>query len=129
MPKTYLVKSKGQLSPEQEEQFRTGVPLSGTPHGAGRTAPDPPRRQPWYEVRLIEGRNQQIRIMFKHFGQLVEKLRRVRIGTVELGPLKPGEFRHLTPEEVRKLMRMASGHGNGSWWQARIFFGTLRRLR
>ncbi len=23
---------------------------------------------PWYEVRLIEGRNQQIRIMFKHFG-------------------------------------------------------------
>ena len=58
---------------------------------------------------MIEGRNQQIRTMFKHFGFLVEKLRRVRIGNVELGPMKPGEFRSLTPEEVKKLMRIAEG--------------------
>jgi 23S rRNA pseudouridine2605 synthase len=112
VPKTYLVKANGNLTLEQEEQFRTGIPLSGR-----RTAPAFIRLvrrgdNPWYEVRLIEGRNQQIRIMFKHFGLLVEKLRRVRIGTVELGSLKPGEFRHLTPEEVRKLMRMASGNAD-----------------
>jgi 23S rRNA pseudouridine2605 synthase len=109
VPKTYLVKSKGQLTPEEEQEFRTGIPLSGQ-----RTAPAGLRlirrgENPWYEVRLFEGRNQQIRIMFKHFGHLVEKLRRVRIGSLELGSLKPGEFRHLTPEEVRKLMRMARG--------------------
>lgn len=34
VPKTYLVKSNGYLTPEQEEEFRTGVPLSGR-----RTAP------------------------------------------------------------------------------------------
>jgi 16S rRNA U516 pseudouridylate synthase RsuA-like enzyme len=45
--------------------------------------------------------------MFKHFGLLVEKLRRVRIGPIELGPLKPGQFRYLTDEEVRKLKRAA----------------------
>jgi 23S rRNA pseudouridine2605 synthase len=110
VPKTYLVKSNGYLTPEQEEEFRTGVPLSGR-----RTAPAGLRLyrrgdNPWYEVKLIEGRNQQVRIMFKHFGRLVEKLRRVRIGNIELGALKPGEFRHLTPDEVRKLMRMASGN-------------------
>jgi 23S rRNA pseudouridine2605 synthase len=109
VPKTYLVKTKGQLTPEEEQEFRTGIPLSGQ-----RTAPAGLRLirrgdNPWYEVRLFEGRNQQIRIMFKHFGHLVEKLRRVRIGALELGSLKPGEFRHLTPEEVRKLMRMARG--------------------
>jgi 23S rRNA pseudouridine2605 synthase len=60
---------------------------------------------PWYEVRLVEGRNNQIRMMFKHFGRLVEKLRRVKIGPIDLGPLKPGEFRHLTMEEVAKLKR------------------------
>jgi 16S rRNA U516 pseudouridylate synthase RsuA-like enzyme len=32
-------------------------------------------------------------------------LKRVRIGPLELGPLKPGEFRHLDDEEVQKLKR------------------------
>lgn len=112
VPKTYLVKSNGYLTAEQEEEFRAGIPLSGR-----RTAPaflQLYRRgdNPWYEVRLIEGRNQQVRIMFKHFGRLVEKLRRVRIGSVDLGSLKPGEFRYLRPDEVRKLKRMASGDGD-----------------
>src|SRR6202044_988906 len=114
VPKTYLVKSNGYLTPEDEEQFRTGVPLSGR-----RTAPAGLRLyrrgdNPWYEVKLIEGRNQQVRIMFKHLGHLVEKLRRVRIGAIELGSLKPGEFRHLTQDEVRKLMRMALGPATGA---------------
>jgi 23S rRNA pseudouridine2605 synthase len=64
---------------------------------------------PWYEVRLIEGRQNQIRLMFKHFGVMVEKLKRVKIGFLELGPLKPGQYRHLTPAEVarlRKLLKM-----------------------
>jgi 23S rRNA pseudouridine2605 synthase len=108
VPKTYLVKIKGVLAPEQEEEFRTGIPLSGQ-----RTAPAGLKMirrgdNPWYEVKLIEGRNQQIRIMFKHLGHLVEKLRRVRIGTVELGTLKPREFRFLTEQEVAKLKRMAN---------------------
>ncbi len=111
VPKTYLVKANGYLTPEQEEQFRTGIPLSGK-----RTAPAGLRLyrrgdNPWYEVRLIEGRNQQVRIMFKHLGRLVEKLRRVRIGAVDLGALKPGEFRYLTQDEVKRLMKMANANG------------------
>jgi 23S rRNA pseudouridine2605 synthase len=103
LPKTYLVKVNGALTADQEQRFRDGVPLSGR-----RTAPAGLRlvrnaENPWYEVRLIEGRNNQIRLMFKNFGRLVEKLKRVRIGPLELGPLKPGEFRHLTLEEARKL--------------------------
>ena len=105
LPKTYVVKVNGTLSSDQEEQFRNGVPLSGR-----RTMPAGLKllhaaENPWYEVKLFEGRNNQIRIMFKHFGRLVEKLRRVRIGPIELGPLKPGQFRHLADEEVEKLKR------------------------
>ncbi len=105
LPKTYLVKANGALTPAQEKQFREGVPISGR-----RTMPAGLKllreaENPWYEVRLDEGRNQQIRLMFKHFGLLVEKLRRVRIGPVELGTLKPGEFRYLTEEEIRRLER------------------------
>ncbi len=105
LPKTYVVKANGPLTKDQEQKFRDGVPLSGR-----RTLPAGLKlirdaENPWYEVRLVEGRNNQIRMMFKHFGRLVEKLRRVRIGPVELGTLKPGEFRHLTVEEVAKLKR------------------------
>ena len=66
---------------------------------------------PWYEVKLVEGRNNQIRLMFKHFGKLVEKLKRVRIGPIELGPLKAGAYRYLTDEEVEKLKRAVSRAG------------------
>jgi 23S rRNA pseudouridine2605 synthase len=106
--KTYLVKIKGNLTLEEEEQFRRGSPLSGK-----RTAPAGLRLirrgdNPWYEVKLVEGRNQQIRIMFKHFGHLVEKLRRIRIGSVDIGKLKTGEFRFLDAAEVGKLMKVAT---------------------
>jgi 23S rRNA pseudouridine2605 synthase len=107
--KTYVAKVNGPLTPEQEEHFRHGVSLSGK-----RTAPAGLKliqraENPWYEVRLIEGRQNQIRMMFKNFGRLVEKLRRVRIGFLELGSLRPGEFRHLKAAEVarfRKLLKM-----------------------
>ncbi|HWB87089.1 MAG TPA: pseudouridine synthase [Bryobacteraceae bacterium] len=105
LPKTYLVKVNGYLSADQEQQFREGVPLMGR-----RTLPAGLKlvrrvENPWYEVRLFEGRNNQIRLMFKHFGRLVEKLKRVRVGPVDLGPLKPGEFRYLPEEEIEKLKR------------------------
>ncbi len=109
VPKTYLVKVNGGLSPEQEEQFRRGIPMHGR-----RTAPAALKRiregvNPWYEVRLIEGRQNQIRIMFKHFGRLVEKLKRVRVGFLELESLKPGAYRTLTHAEVahfRKILHL-----------------------
>jgi len=108
IPKTYLVKVTGLLTPEQEQEFRDGIPLGGR-----RTAPAGLKlmhraQNPWYEVRLIEGRKNQIREMFKHFGRLVEKLKRVKIGFLELGALKPGEFRYLTAEEVERFRRTAA---------------------
>jgi 23S rRNA pseudouridine2605 synthase len=107
--KTYVVKVTGLLTPEQEVKFREGIPLGGK-----RTAPAglkliQRKDNPWYEVKLIEGRQNQIRMMFKSFGRLVEKLRRVRIGFLELGALRPGDIRHLKAAEVarfRKLLKM-----------------------
>jgi len=111
VPKTYLVKSTGLLTPDQEEQFRSGVHLEGK-----RTAPAGLKlvrkaENPWYEVRLFEGRKNQIRMMFKHFGFLVEKLKRVRIGDLTLGSMKPGEFRFLEPSDIKKLNRSFQAGG------------------
>lgn len=105
LPKTYVVKVNGQLSADQEEKFRHGLPIEGRRTLAAGLKLVHRAENPWYEVRLFEGRKNQIRLMFKHFGVLVEKLKRVKIGPVELGPLKPGEFRYLSEPEVAKLKR------------------------
>ena len=104
--KTYVVKVTGALTEDQEQHFRQGVYLHGR-----KTAPAGLKRlkladNPWYEVKLIEGRQNQIRMMFKNFGVLVEKLKRVRIGFLELGALPPGGCRHLTPREVDRFQRL-----------------------
>jgi pseudouridine synthase len=106
LPKTYLVKVNGILTAEQEENFRRGVPMHGR-----RTAPARLKRiregvNPWYEVTITEGRQNQIRIMFKHFGFLVEKLKRIKIGFLELSGLKPGAYRTLTRHEVERFQHM-----------------------
>jgi 23S rRNA pseudouridine2605 synthase len=111
--KTYLVKANGLLTHEQEEQFRHGIPIHGR-----RTAPAGLKLirrsvNPWYEVRLVEGRQNQIRIMFKHFGRLVEKLKRVKIGFLELADLKPGSYRTLTNTEVARFRKLLHQDGTG----------------
>ncbi len=103
--KTYVVKVTGTLSEEEERQFRAGVALSGKKTAPAGLKLIKPGDNPWYEVQLTEGRQNQIRLMFKHFGRLVEKLRRVKIGFLKLD-VPPGEFRHLTPQEVDKFRRV-----------------------
>ena len=44
--------------------------------------------------------------MFKHFGRLVEKLKRVKIGFLDLGTLKPGAYRTLTNAEVARFQKL-----------------------
>ena len=108
VPKTYMVKANGSLTPEQEQEFRDGIPLSGR-----RTAPAGLRQirrgeNPWYEVTLTEGRNRQIRRMFEEIGHHVEKIKRVRYGPLELD-VHPGHFRRLDREEVTRLKKSVIG--------------------
>lgn len=55
-------------------------------------------------IRLREGRYHQVKRMFAAVGNHVAQLRRESIGSLTLDPsLQPGEFRHLTQDEVRSL--------------------------
>jgi len=62
----------------------------------------------WVTVVLKEGHKRQIREMARTTGLFIVKLVRTRIGNLRLGNLKPGEFRALTPEEVKKILEQAS---------------------
>lgn len=58
-------------------------------------------------IAIHEGRNRQVRNMCSAVGLPVRQLRRIRMGPIGLGRLKPGQWRDLTPDEVRRLKNAA----------------------
>ena len=60
------------------------------------------------EFIIKEGKNRQIRKMCEKAGLTVSRLKRTSVGGVKLGMLKPGEYRDLTPDEMR-MLRTAIG--------------------
>jgi 23S rRNA pseudouridine2605 synthase len=105
VPKTYLVKIDGVLENDDINKLENGIKLED-----GLTAPAKVRRvkkktksNSWIEIIIREGRKRQIRRMLQRVGHPVIKLIRTRINGLELGDLKPGEYRYMTPEEVKKL--------------------------
>ncbi|MGN2253096.1 pseudouridine synthase [Frateuria sp. GZRe12] len=57
-----------------------------------------------FGIVLTQGLNRQIRLMAAAFGYRVTQLRRVRIVNIQLGRLKPGQWRNLTDAELKGLL-------------------------
>jgi 23S rRNA pseudouridine2604 synthase len=58
-----------------------------------------------FRIVLTQGLNRQIRRMCSALGYRAQRLQRVRIMNVQLGKLKPGQWRHLTPAEISGLLQ------------------------
>src|SRR5262245_29222449 len=107
IPKVYKVKVKGIPSETAIKRLRRGIRLDD----GNRTAPAEieslrqTQTNAWFDVTLHEGRNQQIRRMFDAIGYSVLKLSRVRIGPVDDPKLPTGQWRLLTPPEVKRFYR------------------------
>ena len=54
-------------------------------------------------VELTEGKNREIRRLFKSLGHEVIQLKRVALGCLKLEGINPGQFRYLKPEEIKAL--------------------------
>ena len=65
-----------------------------------------------FGIILTQGLNRQIRRMCEYFGYRVEKLVRTRIMNIELGDLKAGTYREVTPQEYKELMRLVKDSSN-----------------
>jgi 23S rRNA pseudouridine2605 synthase len=103
--KEYRVLVARRPDEEQLETWRRGVVLED----GSRTLPADVRfvaaqgKGAWLRVVLREGKKRQIRETGAVIGLPVVKIIRVRIGTLRLGSLKPGEWRYLTADEVAAL--------------------------
>ena len=65
-------------------------------------------KEPWVHVILTEGHKRQIRETAKSLGLRVKRLVRIRFADLEIGNLKPGEWRELKGEEVKLLYRLVN---------------------
>jgi pseudouridine synthase len=105
--KVYHVKLSSCPSTEDLARLRNGIRLED-----GVTAPARARvlqklkKNAWVEIELREGRKREVRRMFLALGFFVEKLVRVRVGTVALGQLVPGALRPLASGEVAQLKQL-----------------------
>lgn len=110
--KTYHVTVRPDISDEQLVRLSEGVEIDGR-----KTLPASvvvKEKETGRVVLLItirEGRNRQIRKMCEAVGLEVARLRRISIGSLKLGMLKPGTYRELTSEELR-VLRSAMGKEN-----------------
>ena len=104
--KEYVAKIKGFLTKEDSEKLSKGIMLNGI-----KTKPayfkmkkyDKKSDTSYVKVIITEGRNHQVKDMFKEVGYEVLKLTRERYAFLDLGNLKSGEYRKLTTKEVKML--------------------------
>ncbi|HRR25192.1 MAG TPA: pseudouridine synthase [Acidobacteriota bacterium] len=109
LSKVYRVKVQGRPSEEVLVRLQRGIRLRGEQLAAERIVRLKSADNTWLEVILRQGRNRQIRRMFEAVGHPVMRLRRVAVGPVQLGDLKPGRWRKLSPWELKELRKALGG--------------------
>ena len=106
VPKTYLVKVRGHPPEQALTQLQQGVTLED-----GITAPaelivlEDDKKTTRLSLTLREGRNHQVKRMCALVGFPVLRLKRIKVGPIDLGDLRPGKSRRLKAREVRALRR------------------------
>jgi 23S rRNA pseudouridine2605 synthase len=109
MSKTYFVEVEGELKSAEIERVLKGIRSEGELLCADKIFQARVQENSTV-LRLVlsEGKNRQIRRMMAAVGHPVKRLARLAVGPVELGNLAISQWRHLTHEEVCKLMQFSA---------------------
>ncbi|MCY4074115.1 MAG: pseudouridine synthase [Acidobacteria bacterium] len=113
VPRVYEATVRGVPTEARLRRLAAGVPVDGrraAPAGVRLLVNRFAKRTDESRLRIVlrEGRNRQVRRMLEAIGHPVRRLRRVEMGPLRLGRLRPGAVRELAPAEVTAL-RQAAG--------------------
>lgn len=104
--KTYRARVAGVISDAKLNSLRKGVDIGGYITAKARVrVVKQHERSTIVEIEIHEGKNRQVRKMFKVVGCPVQELSRIAIGDVKLGRLREGHYRKLTAEEIEYLRK------------------------
>jgi 23S rRNA pseudouridine2605 synthase len=103
--RVYVVEIDGAIAEPARRRLLAGVGLEDGPARAESAVVEGPTtgRGTRLRVTMREGRKREVRRMFDAVGHPVRRLRRERLGPIELGSLGAGKWRELTESEVRAL--------------------------
>lgn len=102
--KTYQVLVKGRPSLGALNRLRRGIELDGRKTKVALIKNEVPMGNDFqFEITIQEGRNRQVRRMCDAINHPVIELKRIQMGSLGLGDLKPGEYRALTKNEIEAL--------------------------
>lgn len=107
--KEYKVTVNKPITPEFIEKMAGGVPILDT---VTRKCEVEMIGKYKFRIVLTQGLNRQIRRMCEYLGYKVTRLERIRVMNIELGNLKPGEYREVTEEELKTLYEMIQDSSN-----------------
>ena len=107
--KTYTVTLKGKVTQEEVEKLKKGVIIDQTyttkPAKVRILKIEEEKQISRLEICIHEGKNRQIRKMCEAIGKKVLALHRAKIGTLDVKNLKIGQWRYLTPKEIKNFMQ------------------------
>lgn len=101
--KEYIVETSYPLPDGLAQRFERGVRVEGVFYRAKKAEILTTHKM---RVILVEGKNREIRRVFKDAGAAIRNLQRIRIGNISLGELKDGESRELSSKEVDGLLSL-----------------------
>ncbi|GAA1770663.1 pseudouridine synthase [Agromyces humatus] len=105
--KTYIAKVKGRVTPQVIQQLKNGIDLDDGPIAADKARilqQQADERHTMVELTLHSGRNRIVRRMMDAVGHPVVDLVRRSFGPLNLGTLRSGHLRPLTPAELGQLL-------------------------
>lgn len=110
LEKVYEVSITGLVTGDTLHKLETGIYLEGVktmPCKIKVTSKDTEHKTTMLMIKLVEGKNRQVKKMFESMGHRVKRLHRIQIGPINLKGLKPGGYRILKPQEVKDLKNLA----------------------
>ncbi len=102
VPRVYLVEVRGLATDAQLQAMVQGVKEAGEVLVADSAEIlKASGKESRLLIRLCEGKNREVRRLCAAVGLPVQRLKRVRLGALELGPLPVGQWRELDSEELQ----------------------------
>ena len=99
--RTYEVKVYGNINISDIEKIEAGITINGIKHQVKQiTLIKKLKTNNWLRIKLVEGKNREIRKIFESLGFVVNRIIRTHYGSYSLNKMKTGEFKKMIIKKI-----------------------------